>query len=407
MGMNFNVVQKPKKDDDKDELLDEDELEVEETTSKSSGDSKKKLYRLMGIVIAIFIGFMILILILSAISNGNKKYSYTEIEKVLKNAAIDYFKDNKDSLPVEEGDITEIDSANLTAGEYMKDLSEYLKEGDTCTGSVQVEKTSSGYLYTPYLDCGEKYTTVELANKILNTEEVVTSGYGLYSIKSGHVFRGENVNNYVQLDKSLWRIVKITSNNNVVLISEEGAGYTKPWDNRYNPDRLYESGINNYANSRIKDYLDKVLNNPEEKDGELILSKKDKKKLVSFNICTGKRDNNSESKDNSEECAEVLKDQKIGLLTLSDYMYASTDENCKSASTKSCKNYNYLTSKNDWWLVTGNKADSSTVYQVTSNGAASVVNAGNYGYVRPVIYLNEKTLYKSGKGTLEKPYKIR
>ena len=361
----------------------------------------------MGIVIAIFIGFMILILILSAISNGNKKYSYTEIEKVLKNAAIDYFKDNKDSLPVEEGDITEIDSANLTAGEYMKDLSEYLKEGDTCTGSVQVEKTSSGYLYTPYLDCGEKYTTVELANKILNTEEVVTSGYGLYSIKSGHVFRGENVNNYVQLDKSLWRIVKITSNNNVVLISEEGAGYTKPWDNRYNPDRLYESGINNYANSRIKDYLDKVLNNPEEKDGELILSKKDKKKLVSFNICTGKRDNNSESKDNSEECAEVLKDQKIGLLTLSDYMYASTDENCKSASTKSCKNYNYLTSKNDWWLVTGNKADSSTVYQVTSNGAASVVNAGNYGYVRPVIYLNEKTLYKSGKSTLEKPYKIR
>ena len=407
MGMNFNVVQKPKKDDDKDELLDEDELEVEETTSKSSGDSKKKLYRLMGIVIAIFIGFMILILILSAISNGNKKYSYTEIEKVLKNAAIDYFKDNKDSLPVEEGDITEIDSANLTAGEYMKDLSEYLKEGDTCTGSVQVEKTSSGYLYTPYLDCGEKYTTVELANKILNTEEVVTSGYGLYSIKSGHVFRGENVNNYVQLDKSLWRIVKITSNNNVVLISEEGAGYTKPWDNRYNPDRLYESGINNYANSRIKDYLDKVLNNPEEKDGELILSKKDKKKLVSFNICTGKRDNNSESKDNSEECAEVLKDQKIGLLTLSDYMYASTDENCKSASTKSCKNYNYLTSKNDWWLVTGNKADSSTVYQVTSNGAASVVNAGNYGYVRPVIYLNEKTLYRSGNGTLEKPYKVR
>lgn len=410
MGMNFNIVQKPKKtddDDEKDELLDEDELEVEETKTKTMSSDKRKLYRLMGIAVAIFIGFILLILILSSITNSNRKYSYSEIEKIMKNAAISYFKDNKNSLPVEDGDITEIDAANLTAAGKMKDLSEYLKEGDACTGSVQVEKTSSGYLYTPYLNCGDNYSTVELANKVLENEEIVTSGYGLYSTKYGHIFRGENVNNYVQLDNNLWRIVKITSNNNVVLISEEGAGYTKPWDNRYNPERLYESGVNTYSNSRIKDYLDKLYNNPSEKEGENILSSKDKKRIVPFNVCISKRLTTSESKDNSVECSEVLKDQKLGLLTLSDYMFASIDENCKNSTTKSCKNYNYLTIKKDWWLVTGNKEDTSTVFQVASNGSAKAVNASNYAEVRPVIYLNEKTLYKSGNGTLEKPYKVR
>ncbi len=410
MGMNFNIVQKPKKTDDdeeKDELLDEDELEVEETKTKTMSSDKRKLYRLMGIAVAIFVGFILLILILSSITNSNRKYSYSEIEKIMKNAAISYFKDNKNSLPVEDGDITEIDAANLTAAGKMKDLSEYLKEGDACTGSVQVEKTSSGYLYTPYLNCGDNYSTVELANKVLENEEIVTSGYGLYSTKYGHIFRGENVNNYVQLDNNLWRIVKITSNNNVVLISEEGAGYTKPWDNRYNPERLYESGVNTYSNSRIKDYLDKLYNNPSEKEGENILSSKDKKRIVPFNVCISKRLTTSESKDNSVECSEVLKDQKLGLLTLSDYMFASIDENCKNSTTKSCKNYNYLTIKKDWWLVTGNKEDTSTVFQVASNGSAKAVNASNYAEVRPVIYLNEKTLYKSGNGTLEKPYKVR
>lgn len=411
MGMNFNIVQKPKKDDeDKDEeeeLLDEDELEVEETKTKSTSVEKKKLYRLMGIAMAIFVGFIILIMILSAISNSNKTYSYTEIEKIMKDAAISYFKDNKDSLPAEEGDITEIDAANLTAAEKMKDLSEYLKEGDSCTGTVQVEKTASGYLYTPYLDCGNTYATVELANKILENEEIVTTGYGLYSTKYGHIFRGENVNNYVKLDNALWRIVKITSNNNVVLVSEEGAGFTQPWDNRYNPDKLYESGVNNYANSRIRDYLDKLYNNPSKKLDEVVLSKKDKKKIVPYNLCISKRLTNSESKDNSVECSEIIKDQKLGLLTLSDYMYASVDENCKNSTTKSCKNYNYLAIKDSWWLVTGSKEDSYTVFQVSSNGAIKDAEAADYAEVRPVIYLNAKTLYKSGNGSLEKPYKVR
>ena len=408
MGMNFNIVQKPKKDDDEDELMDEDELEVEvEDTKTKSFDPKKKMVKFMGIIMIATLALLVLLFIVSLFSNHKSKYSYSEVEKIMKSAAVSYFKDHPDYLPQEDGSIVEVDSSNLIAEGKMKDLSEYLDESVQCTGAVQVERSGSEYLYTPYLSCGDSYSTVELYKKVVSEDNIVTTGYGLYSSNGGYVFRGENVNNYVQLDKSLWRIVKVTANNNIVLVHADGIQYTQPWDDRYNKENAYESGINQYSASRIKEYLDKVYTNPEEKDGEDILSKADKSKIVSFNLCTGKRLSSSEKMDNSEECSEVYKDQKLGLLTISDYITASIDPNCKNVNTKSCKNYNYLLMKTDWWLVTGNKEDTATVFQVVHNGVVKAVEASNYATVRPVIYLNSKVLYKSGKGTLEKPYKVR
>ena len=410
MGMNFNIVQKPKKTDedlDEDELMDENELEVEETTKSTSFDPKKKMVKFMGIIMVGTLILLFFLFLISLIGGHKTKYSYSEIEKIMKDAAVSYFKDHPDYLPQDEGSIIEVDSSNLIAEEKMKDLSEYLDEGVQCTGTVQVEKAGTDYLYTPYLNCGDSYATIELYKKIVSDDNIVTTGYGLYSSNGGYVFRGENVNNYVKLGKSLWRIVKVTANDNIVLVSAEGAGYSQPWDDRYNNDSGYESGINQYSASRIKEFLERIYTNPDKDEGEDVLSKADKTKIIPYNVCTGKRKSNSEKKDNSEECAELLKDQKLGVLTLSDYMNASIDPNCKSADTVSCKNYNYLVISDDWWLATANKDDSYNVYVVNRSGIIKKVDASNYAAVRPVIYLNSKVLYKSGKGTKEKPYKVR
>ena len=56
-----------------------------------------------------------------------------------------------------------------------------------------------------------------LVKKIVNDDDIVTSGDGLYSRGGAYYFRGEYVNNYVKMDNSLWRIVKVTSDDNVVL----------------------------------------------------------------------------------------------------------------------------------------------------------------------------------------------
>ena len=404
MNTNFNLVKKPKKEDDDDDLVDEEELD---SHSKGGMDdeAKIKMFKFMGIIVAVMIVVLLILYIVSLMSGTH--YTYPEIENIMKEAAISYFKDHPETLPINEGSIVEVDVSNLIVAEKMKDLSEYTEEGVLCSGTVQVEKAGEEYLYTPYLNCGDAYQTIELYKKVVTEDNLVTSGYGLYSVNGSYIYRGESVNNYVQLGKSLWRIVKVTSNNNLVLISNEGVTYTQPWDNRYNEERLYEAGINQYSASRIKEYLEKIYSNPSSKDGEVILSKGDKAKMVSFNVCTGKRTSSSELKDNSEECIEVLQNQKMGLLTLSDYMYASLDPNCKSASSRSCKNYNYLVMNQDWWLATANKDDTSTVFSVSRNGNITAETAGNYAIVRPVITLNSKVLYKSGKGTLEKPYKVR
>lgn len=400
--MNFNLVKKPKKEEDN--IVDEEEdIELDEDKSSPNQDAKKKMIKFMLIIICGLVFLLIILYVASLLSP--KSYTYEEVETILKNAAQSYFADYPESLPKVEGTIIEIDSSNLVEAGKMNNISDYM-DGAICTGTVQVELSGTEYLYTPYLNCGEIYSTVELANKVLN-ESTVNSGYGLYSTNTGYAFRGEDVNNYVQLDKSLWRIVKVTSNNNLVLISAEGVPYTQYWDNRYNEERLYEAGINQYDASRIKDYLNKIYTKPSEEDGEVLLSNSDKAKMISFNVCTGKRSINSETKNNTEECTKYIQNQKMGLLTLSDYLYASIDPNCKSASTKSCKNYNYLTLKEDWWLVTANKDDTSTVFSVSRSGNVTAENASNYAIVRPVIYLNSRVLYKDGNGSKDKPYTVR
>ncbi len=392
----------------KEETTEEEEEEVEVKTERKSvsidPEDRKKLFRFMLIVVGVMC-FLLLVLFLASLTS-TRTYTYDEVEDIMQKAAESYFADHPESLPQTDGSGVEIDSSNLVVDGRMKDLSEYLGEDTTCTGSVKVERFSSQYLYIPYLNCGDLYATTKLYEKVLE-QKVVSSGYGLYSTNNTYIYRGENVNNYVQLDKSLWRIVKVTSNHNIVLISEEGLGYSQPWDNRYNESKLYEAGFNHYNTSRVKEYLEKVYVNPSQDDGEDILSNSDKAKMVPFSLCIGKRTNESDKKNNSEECSSVLKSQKMGLLTLSDYLYASVDPNCKSASTKSCKNYNYLTIKNDWWLVTGNKDDDYSVFCVSSSGNAELETAANSAIVRPVIYLNSGVLYKTGDGSKEKPFEVK
>ena len=405
MSSNFNIVKKPEKDED--EFEEEEEnvvLDEDKSSSSSRSDPKKRLYLIMGVVVG---GFFLLLLVLFIVSLfGKKTYSFESVEKIMENAAVSYFKAHPEYLPQEDGSGAELNVNNLIAEGYMKDLS-YYTGAEGCTGNVVVERYAGEYVYSPYLNCGSLYTTYELYKKVLEDNPLVTSGDGLYSGDSAYVFRGENVKNYVQLENSLWRIVKITSNGNVVLISNTGAKYSQPWDNRYNETRYYESGINDYSVSRIKEFLDKIYTNPSVDDGEDIISNSDKSKFETYSLCIGKRTTTSEGKANKAECEKTLSNQKLGLLTLSDYLNASLDPNCKNASTKSCQNYNYLAKGKDWWLLTADSSNSSTVFKVDQNGVVKSDIASTYAMVRPVVTLKSSTFFKEGEGTEEKPYILK
>ncbi len=401
MPSKFNLVGKVNKI--KTDDAPEEELEEEREAKKKNKDAKKKMFIFMGGIV----GVLCLILLILFISSLfiKKTYSYEQIEEIIKNASISYFKDHPDLLPQMDGGIVEIEVNNLVSAEKMKPLSEYTKEGLSCTGRTLVEKAGDEYFYTPYLDCGETFATTELYKKV--EEKVVNSGYGLYKINDDYVFRGENVDNYVELDQGLWRIVKITSSNKIMLIKELGVGNSLAWDNRYNNDTKYPSGINTYSASRVKEYIEKLYTNPEEKLNEIMLSANDKAKIVSFNLCVGKRGINDKDNTGSIECSSQFNNQKVGLLTASEYINASIDASCQSLADLSCQNYNYLKEKYSWWLLTADKNNTSKVYRVNESGKVELSNAIAFAYVRPVVYLNNKVLYKSGNGTKEKPYKLK
>ncbi len=375
----------------------------EKKSSKNGGndDLKKKLLMLGAIILVGAVVIGIVLFLVSAFSN--KTYSYDQIEKVMTSAAENYFEDHPNRLPQNENQRVEIDVDTLVASEYMKPMTEYTGEELSCTGSVAVQTNGDGYLYIPRLDCGESYITQTLREAI--TKDVVSEGYGLYEVGDTYVYRGENVNNYLQLDTSLWRIVKVTENDDIMLVLAGDMSESVPWDDRYNTQVGYNTGNNTYSTSRIKDALQELYKTNDEY--KTILSDNDRTKLVSFDMCVGKRNTNDTTLDNSVECAEVYEDQKIGLLTAADFMLGSIDPNCKTIVDYSCQNYNYLVTDYKWWLGTAVNGTTNEAYGVSTSGVAENERTSSYMYPRPVVVLDGNVLLKSGKGTLNKPYKIK
>ena len=369
-------------------------------------DLKRKLILLVGGITAFVIVIIIILWIVSLFAKP--VYSYENIEKELVNSAKKYFNDHQENLPQSDGQIVELDYSNLVAEGYMKDLSEYTKKGVTCSAVVQVEKQGNDYLYTPFLNCvgeNETYETKLLYQEITKPENIVTADAGLYNQGGTYVFRGEEVKNYLQLDQRLWRIMKITPNNNVVITTDEVVGDTMCYDDRFNNEDGYDSGINDYRLSRLRSNLIKYFDS--EKEGEKFLSSDDKTKLVTFSQCSGKRGINETGYDGTIECKEIVKDEKVGLITASEFIRASLDPNCKSIATKSCNNYNYLVLKNPYWLATPAKDTTQKVYYLNERRVLAETIAITYAYMRPVVYLNDRLVYKDGDGSYEHPYTLR
>lgn len=378
---------------------------VSATPTSDKERARKKLLKIVGIIAGVFVLLLLIIFLLSVIIGRN--YSYDQIEQILKNAGIKYYKVQEVLLPSNEGETSEVDASTLASENYklMKPLSK-LRKNDTCSGKVVVQKVNNDYVYTPYLDCGDKYKTEELYKAVIELNKPVTSGNGLYQMNGEYVFRGETVNNYLKLSKGLFRIVKITSDNKILLIPQFDTYYSGVWDDRYNNEMGFSTGINAYQPSRIRTTLATIYSS--KIDNFTLLSDNDRQKLTSFALCIGKRGPEEENNSGSVECSDTLDNQMIGLLTVSDYLNASIDDNCKKTTSKSCQNYNYLKTKGTpWWLITAINTKTSDVYYVNTDGYVQNSNALNYSYVRPTVMLNNNVMIKSGVGTEKEPFILK
>lgn len=378
----------------------------------------KKMLTMIGVVFGIIIIIIVAIIIMSFSTGG--KLSYSKIENKMISAAQKYYKDNDNLLPKKVGESVEIDAMVLASNSYMKNLSEYTKESVICEGKVIVAKTDSDYDYVPYLDCGTDYKTEFLVDKLL--ENVTSTGEGLYKIEDvvklgdplefddegydlatnellkGYIYRGENVNNYIKLDGSLYRIVQIDGNNDITVITE----YKKskgPYDNRYNSDASQNCGINNYAVSRVYESIKKVYDGLD-KDSTI------KTKIATKNVCIGARSVDDTSTDGSTECSKVMKNQFYGLITVSNFMNASLSEKCENSLSAECSNYNYLAStSSSYWTMTPSTENTYSAYRIGNK--IESVKTNKTAIYRYVYYLSNRLRYVSGSGTENDPYIVK
>ncbi|MBP3766616.1 MAG: hypothetical protein J6G98_05490 [Bacilli bacterium] len=350
-----------------------------------------ELLKKLGIIIGSVIVLIIILLIAIIIFGG--RLSYSQIEKRMVSAAEEYYADHKDELPQVNNGVVSISTDKLVEEKYLKELTKLTKnKNDVCSGQVSVTRNDDLLFYSATLNCGDNYETKKLKDVI--AANVVTSKDGLYQYNDTYIFRGENVNNYVSFADKTWRILRINSDGSIRMI-ETTKRQATPWDDRYNSDKQYNIGINDYNVSRIKEYIN---TNYDE------IKKNDKAFIIKQNLCIGKRSKNDTINDGSIECSDVLNDQNVGLIQINEFALASISDKCINPLDPECTNYNYLANIGSLWTQT---ADRDTSYKAFRfSGSATVTNTVNYYQARMVIHINSQVNYVSGDGTVDNPYKF-
>ena len=351
----------------------------------------KSLYKKLGIIIGCVVGIFVLIIIFLIIKNG--RLNYNQIENRMIHSAKNYYKDNKDLLPIANNGTVTITTDKLTEEKYLKDLKKLVKnKNDECSGVVTVTKNDDLYLYSATLSCGEKYTTKKVKDVIASN--VTTSGDGLYQYNNEFIFKGDNPNNYLSFAGKTWRIIKINNDGSIKIIDTEKRDNIA-WDDRYNSDKEYNVGINDYRVSRIRETLKSLLSEIN-KDNQVYLLKQ--------NLCIGKRDYDEKNLDGTVECSDIVNDD-IGLIQINEYALASNSELCKNPTDPECTNYNYLANIGSMWTLNADSKTSYKVYKI-SNGVI-LTNAVNSSQPKMVVTINPTVNHASGNGTQEKPYTFK
>lgn len=353
---------------------------------------KKLLIKLL-IPIALIIAVVIIVVIIKLLM-GNR-IEYAKIEDRMIKAAEKYYNANSEKLPTQNNGSVSINVEELVSGGYMKELSKLTKDKEaSCSGNVTVYKTGENHYYIPELNCGEYYKTTYLKDVLLKEGNVVTSSDGLYNINGNYVYRGEKVNNYAKYAGKDWLILRVNNDGTIRMVELTEREHVV-WDNRYNIESSFSSGINNYSLSRIRDSITEIYENE--------FSNEDKKYLVSQNMCIGGRKKTETINDGSIECSKTLENQMLSLPQVNEYLLASIDPNCSKITDSQCSNYNYFTRINtEFWSITIDADTTSKVYRMSP--IPYLTDAANTSRIKVVVHINSKVRYVSGDGTKEKPY---
>ena len=350
----------------------------------------------------IFLLVLIFLMMFASCTNKGKKYTYADIENLMTKTVQTKYKDSSE-LP-SDGNKLEVNISKLVEEGLMKNISEYTKDEETnCSGKVTIYNNKDNYIYIPTIDCGDKYKTKNLHDTIIS-DNLTTTGNGLYQVNDEYVFKGDNINNYISINNVLFRIISINDDGTIRLIEDKRkADNITVWDDRYNIDKNVNYGINNYYENGLSSRLKEKLESIYESD---TYSSELKAYFIPRENCIGKRSITESDNSGKIECSKKSEATPISIIALYEYFRASLDPNCTSVESASCSNYNYFNSNLDsFWTLTADKDTSYKVYRISS-GDVALTNASSSSNIKIVVNVNGDLPVVSGDGSKNSPYTI-
>lgn len=214
-----------------------------------------------------------------------------------------------------------------------------------------------------------EHTKFKIDEKTILSDYLIKNDPTLIKEKDKYIYKGKDVNNYLEYSGILFRIVSV-KDGEIKLVTD---------DIMTNLVASYDKV--NYKNT----YLNEWLND------EFLSILKDKNKyLVKTKTCIDELDNYD-----VKTCNKYYKDDLVGLLSIDEYLTSDA-------------NNGYLNNGKYYWLSNQNKEGNNWyVYDVggLSDKSKTEVDYRILG-IRPTITLNKKTVLMGGSGTKENPYII-
>ena len=237
---------------------------------------------------------------------------------------------------------------------------------------------SAGFILACILFYGGRFLKLYLENKkdvVENKNTLVQNlknNYELNNINNEYYLKEDENKNYVLYSNILWRIIKITNNGSVKLISDDVISYLSYGETDYG-----KSEINTWLNNDDTNYsgiLENNLNNSSDF-------------FTNDTIC---QDSINDTKHIT--CNDINNSNLIGSLSIFDYVNAGGKDS-------------YLNINKYFYLSTTNNEDNEVWYVNDSGNVVSANGEDIYG-IRPTISLKSNIESIRGNGTIDDPYVI-
>ena len=287
-----------------------------------------------------------------------------------------------------------------------------------------LQNKNAGKIFEGVVTIGS-FKSSSLIENVIGKVPVVTSGTGLYhhtnslsnSAKDdSYRYAGANPNNYVKFsgDDTLYRIIGFFKNNSgkyeAKLIRNDSIG-SKQW-NANNTNDWHNSTLRTYLNGDYYDGLPEIVKNN---------IKYSTWSIASNNWPLVGRSNVSTIYQNEivnpiASYTPKTIDDKIGLMYISDYLYAAPKDKWGLLGYaddavndyRSAADVNWMYNNQEEWTLS-RRADKPPYVHFVSNNVGVYNGYGgnnaNASYnVRPVFYLNSNAIFTSGVGSENNPY---